>query len=360
VPGQGDTFDALTAAERRILHLLAAGHTAKSIAGETALSVNAVNERLREARRKTGAASSRELARLLVAQENRDEQIGVAPPPPGAGQPVPAPPHRATGLSRKGAFAMTMLTGLVAALALTGTFSQNDPGKGDRRMPDPLLGSLAVDHPDQVSELHGQVRREARDAAWAPGAEAALAKRFGGIAGVDSLRVLCAATLCEVAGRLKPGSDSGPALLALQKLPLSGVRDLGFGDSAFSVGGKAAGVGTPFVTYLKRIPPTMPHVVSTSPVQDATIAPGPYTLSVTFDRPMRARSYSFVTSNVGDYPACDGKPQQSPDGRTFTMHCTAVAGRTYAIGFNSARFRNFVSVEGVAAAPSMLAFDTRR
>ena len=69
----------LNAKERQILLLLAQGHTAKSAAVATGSSVHAVNERLREARRKTGVASSRELARLvsLNPQKSRDEKIGV-------------------------------------------------------------------------------------------------------------------------------------------------------------------------------------------------------------------------------------------------------------------------------------------
>jgi DNA-binding CsgD family transcriptional regulator len=67
----------LSDAERRALLLLAQGHTAKSAADLLGASEAAVNERLREARRKTGVGSSRELARL-VAQESRDEKIGVA------------------------------------------------------------------------------------------------------------------------------------------------------------------------------------------------------------------------------------------------------------------------------------------
>ena len=50
---------ALTPAECEALALLAEGHTAKSIAALTGRSVAAVNERLREARRKTGIGSSR-------------------------------------------------------------------------------------------------------------------------------------------------------------------------------------------------------------------------------------------------------------------------------------------------------------
>ncbi|HEY8618239.1 LuxR C-terminal-related transcriptional regulator [Phenylobacterium sp.] len=59
-----------------MLRLLAEGHMAKSIAVELGLSVNTVNERLREARRKTGAGSSRELARALKAQRLPLEKLG--------------------------------------------------------------------------------------------------------------------------------------------------------------------------------------------------------------------------------------------------------------------------------------------
>lgn len=72
----------LSDTERRALLLLATGHTAKSAANTLGVTEASVNERLREARRKTGVGSSRELARLtsqedLASQENRDEKIGI-------------------------------------------------------------------------------------------------------------------------------------------------------------------------------------------------------------------------------------------------------------------------------------------
>jgi len=71
----------LTDAERQVLRLLARGHTAKSAATALGHTEAAVNERLREARRKTAIGSSRELARLVGPEggpkENRDEKIGV-------------------------------------------------------------------------------------------------------------------------------------------------------------------------------------------------------------------------------------------------------------------------------------------
>lgn len=64
-------LERLTEQERSLLRLLAQGHTAKTIANSEGLSVNIVNERLRSARRKTGAVSSRELARLVGKEEQR-------------------------------------------------------------------------------------------------------------------------------------------------------------------------------------------------------------------------------------------------------------------------------------------------
>jgi DNA-binding CsgD family transcriptional regulator len=72
------SLTALNDNELEILHLLANGHTAKSIAAKLGRSEAAINERLRDARRKTGVSSSRELARLLDAQKMWDKNIDLA------------------------------------------------------------------------------------------------------------------------------------------------------------------------------------------------------------------------------------------------------------------------------------------
>lgn len=109
----------LSGIERRILLLLAAGHTAKSAATALGITEGAVNERLREARRKAGVGSSRELARL-ASQENRDEKIGVAQAA-GPGDTVLA--IRARWPLLLGVSSMIVLAaavGAVAALAVAG------------------------------------------------------------------------------------------------------------------------------------------------------------------------------------------------------------------------------------------------
>jgi DNA-binding CsgD family transcriptional regulator len=68
---------ALTDKELEILRLLTAGHTVKSIAARLGRSETSINERLRDARRKTGAGSSRELARHLDAQKIWDKNIDL-------------------------------------------------------------------------------------------------------------------------------------------------------------------------------------------------------------------------------------------------------------------------------------------
>lgn len=69
---------ALTDNELEVLRLLAAGHTVKSIAVTLGKSEASINERLRDARRKTGVGSSRELARLLDAQKIWDRNIDLS------------------------------------------------------------------------------------------------------------------------------------------------------------------------------------------------------------------------------------------------------------------------------------------
>lgn len=195
----------LNPAEREALSLLAQGHTAKSIASITGRSVGSINERLREARRKTGVGSSRELARLYAAQENRDEQIGVASEPPGEA----TPPEAAATVARgpgKGVVLMgfALLSG-IAALALVPSLApQPQEATGD-----PEFNITFPDAKLDTRNLHAQVRREPRDPAWAAPTEQAIRARYARLVHADRMtrpvRVICGATICEVAGLLPAG-----------------------------------------------------------------------------------------------------------------------------------------------------------
>lgn len=114
-------LDRLTAQERHLLRLLAQGHTAKTIASSEGLSVNAVNERLRSARRKTGAVSSRELARLIdgqaapAPQEIRHKLIDVDG---ASSSPPTSRSDAARGAGSKVVWGSVMIVGVLAAGAM--------------------------------------------------------------------------------------------------------------------------------------------------------------------------------------------------------------------------------------------------
>ena len=112
---------------------------------------------------------------------------------------------------------------------------------------------------------------------------------------------------------------------------------------------------------LSLLPPggEAPRVVATKPAMGEVIAPGPFTLSVAYDRPMAERSFSFVQVAADRYPQCARTPVQSADGRTFTLRCTARSGSRYEVWFNRGRFSNFRSPDGVPAKPYRLQFSTR-
>ena len=198
----------LNEAERRVLRLLAEGHTAKSIANTIGSTPAAVNERLREARRKTGVGSSRELARLLKAQENCDEQIEVgnrrhiaADIFPGAAEPW----RRKTGV-----YAMIGLLFLVAAAGAAALMSQQPAAEIPA---DPLIGALLQPGSKDVhaADLYAQVRSEQRGP-WADRMEQQIKARLMALpmVGKDGnvLRVTCGSTICEIAGTL-PGRLAG-------------------------------------------------------------------------------------------------------------------------------------------------------
>ncbi len=132
--------------ELEILRLLAGGHTVKSIAAQLGRSEASINERLREARRKTGVGSSRELARLLAEQKIWDRKIDLSQPPVSA---EAASVPRKTGFEwTKGRIAMAFLLPAAAlALALAaGTTTM--PGAAETAQAAaamPLAGKWALD-----------------------------------------------------------------------------------------------------------------------------------------------------------------------------------------------------------------------
>lgn len=119
------TVEALTEKEKATLRLLLAGHDAKSMARHLGLSVHTVNERLRYARRKLSASSSREAARLLheaeaaAPQRIGDKGLGdAAVAPAGQQERQPEPGSLAIPPKLRPIGGIVMISSLLAVLAL--------------------------------------------------------------------------------------------------------------------------------------------------------------------------------------------------------------------------------------------------
>lgn len=155
------SLDRLSDRERDILTLLAQGHTAKTIARSRSLSANVVNEHLRSARRKTGASSSRELARLVVgetpvpSQQVRDNLFGIESPA--------VPDHRRLQPGLSLGPVMTLINGrtmmifsvLIAAGALA--YQTSVPSQAEQastRDPGAAPEAAASGPPDLVYQVH--------------------------------------------------------------------------------------------------------------------------------------------------------------------------------------------------------------
>lgn len=142
--------DALTDKELEILRLLAGGHTVKSIAARLERSEASINERLREARRKTGVGSSRELARLLDAQKIWDKNIDLSQRD-ASGERLSVPRHQGFEWT-KGRIAMAFtLPAAALGLALsTGTMMPQPAEQAQRAATarvaaSPLAGRWSLD-----------------------------------------------------------------------------------------------------------------------------------------------------------------------------------------------------------------------
>lgn len=104
--------------------------------------------------------------------------------------------------------------------------------------------------------------------------------------------------------------------------------------------------------------PEPPVVVSTEPGNGETsVKPGLLKVKVTFSQPMRD-GCSWCSTATAVYPRREGFPHWLPDGRSCVTAFQVEPGATYAISFNTERYRNFRGENGVAAVPYVLTFST--
>lgn len=142
-------FAGLTERELEVLRLLALGHTAKTIAYRLGRSETSINERLRDARRKTGVGSSRELARALDAQEIWDKKIDLSTE--GLASDSFAQPATSGAKTLKGLIVMLIALSAAAAAMMFTAAPSVDQGTASRAVNEtangqpPLVGNWSLD-----------------------------------------------------------------------------------------------------------------------------------------------------------------------------------------------------------------------
>lgn len=270
--GESRSLEGLNATERDLLSLLGPGHTAKSIARLRSLSEAAVNERFRSARRKTGIGSSREIARQIVAQENRDDFIGLgaAPAsPPDFQRPDTARLRPVSPLRR---WRLPMMTAGLFAIAILAQQTSVAPATTRQAAPIPpeaaALFAPQAPAPDLLA-LHAEVTASTPDPVWSRDAEAGLTRGYhrdpAFSAAIESLDVTCGASLCEVIGVTRPDltPDEAKALaetIKVQNLFETATRlklsliSQSFNSSSSDLAGVAASKSV-LVAYWRRAEP---------------------------------------------------------------------------------------------------------
>lgn len=141
-------IDSLSAKELEILQLLAMGHTGKSMAARLGQSEAAINERLRDARRKTGVGSSRELARIVVGQKIWDKNIDLSSSRSSTEE--PAQPVNRGRTTSKGLIMIVLPMASAAAIVLAVTGSSQDEQRSQSAQAAaldqlPLVGKWSLD-----------------------------------------------------------------------------------------------------------------------------------------------------------------------------------------------------------------------
>ena len=104
-----------------------------------------------------------------------------------------------------------------------------------------------------------------------------------------------------------------------------------------------------------------PVVVKTIPESGAmNVDPALSAISVTFSKDMLDRSYSCVTLSKETFPTTTGDMKLGQDKRTFVLPVKLEPGKTYAILFNSEKFRNFKDTNKRSAMSYLLVFETKK
>ncbi len=105
-----------------------------------------------------------------------------------------------------------------------------------------------------------------------------------------------------------------------------------------------------------------PKIVAMIPANGAQdVDPNLQAIVVTFDRPMRDKSWSVVTLGTPErMPKAAGPLRYDATRKVFTMPVQLQPGKEYRFGLNGGQYLNFRSQEGIPLAPVLVRFRTRQ
>jgi hypothetical protein len=105
------------------------------------------------------------------------------------------------------------------------------------------------------------------------------------------------------------------------------------------------------------LPPTLPpKLVSTYPVEGATVAPGVLILKVAFDQQMSPSAWNYAPAPGAEPMDCVKTPRLLPDQKTFVLLCRVLSNRTYGVTLNALRPGGFANLGDNPAQTAVLTF----
>jgi hypothetical protein len=103
-----------------------------------------------------------------------------------------------------------------------------------------------------------------------------------------------------------------------------------------------------------------PRVIATNPANgDVEVDPTLSKITVSFDRPMLNKSWSWSHEDKKSFPQVNGQPFYTENGTTCVLPVRLEPGKRYIIWINTTRFKNFKDTNGVAAEPYRIEFRTK-
>jgi len=104
-----------------------------------------------------------------------------------------------------------------------------------------------------------------------------------------------------------------------------------------------------------------PVVVKTIPESGSVdVDPALTEIRVTFSKEMLDGGWSCVNLSKESFPAPAGDPKFDQNKRTFVLPVKLEPGKTYAILFNTEKYKNFKDAKRNPAMPYLLIFETRK